>query len=56
MKIEIKRQEFIPFALTIEVETHEEFKELYAAVYDRTELVDIAKILHEYSDNNKISV
>lgn len=55
MKTKIECTEFTPFTLTIDIETHKEFKELYRVCYDM-KLGNIADALSAYSSENKISV
>lgn len=56
MKTEIKREEFIPFILTIQVESHKEFKDLYGDVHGKITLENLISKLSDYSNENKISV
>jgi len=56
MKTKLIRNEFIPFTLQVNVETHAEFKALYKVAFENGNLNNLTSILIKYSSDNKVSV
>lgn len=54
--IESKRAEFIELTITLKVESHQEFKDLYGLIHGTPSLEKLSRHLSEYSRMNNISI